>query len=138
MITLVTAIAGTLTGGFATGSAEAANAARITVSPPSAFDAPTAKKGGVMNPVATCTNWRVEPRMKWTLTRDETGISQTYRWRGTLPGLYFPRVPVGTYHSKTRVTCRGNTVTRTHQHASSRRLPPPPSPAESSAGSTAA
>ena len=46
-----------------------------------------------MNPLATCSNWRVEPRMKWTLTRDETGTSQTFRWRGALPGLYFPRIP---------------------------------------------
>jgi len=114
-ITLVTVIAGTLAAGFATGSAEAADSTRITVTRPSTFDAPTAKRGGIMNPLATCSNWRVEPRMKWTLTRDETGTSRTFRWRGALPGLYFPRVRVGTYHSETRVTCRGNTVTRTHQ-----------------------
>ena len=41
------------------------------------------------------------------------GYTRTYRWKGALPGVYFPRVKVGTYRSTTTAWCRTNKATRT-------------------------
>ncbi len=81
---------------------------------PAAVDAPTGQKGGVLNPLVSCTRYTVDPRVKWTLTSVKTGKSHTYRWTGALPGMYFPRVRVGAYRSKTTAWCRGERLTRTH------------------------
>ncbi|MEV7431848.1 hypothetical protein AB0N29_19710 [Nocardioides sp. NPDC092400] len=70
-----------------------------------AFDAPIDAKGGVMNPVPYCSNYRTEPRVRWVLANAETGYSRTFRWRGSLPGLYFPRVEAGTYRSTVVAWC---------------------------------
>lgn len=95
----------------ATGQAASATV-RVTISNPAVFDAPIGEKGGISNPVASCTNYRVEPRTKWTLTNTDTGWTRTYRWTGALPGMYFPRVPVGTYESTTTGKCRKVEKTR--------------------------
>lgn len=87
---------------------------RPRIPKPQAFDAPTGGKGGISNPVANCTDYRVEPRTKWTLTSLATGRSRTYSWRGAYPGMYFPRVEPGEYRSKTSVKCRAQSLTRTH------------------------
>jgi hypothetical protein len=96
------------------GGASAAAGVQPRIPKPVAVDAPTAEKGGVLNPFVSCTRYTVEPRVKWTLTRVKTGKSHTYRWTGALPGMYFPRVAVGRYRSKTTGRCRGNQLTRVH------------------------
>lgn len=70
-----------------------------------AFDAPINEKGGIMNPVPYCSNYHTEPRARWVLTNTETGYSRTFKWRGSYPGLYFPRVKVGRYRSTTVAWC---------------------------------
>ena len=84
---------------------------RVRISNAAAFDAPIGEKGGISNPMASCSNYRVEPKITWTLTNTDTGWTRTYRWTGDLPGVYFPRVAVGTYESTTTGKCR--TVERT-------------------------
>ena len=78
-----------------------------------AYGAPTGKKGGVKNPVGWCSNYRVDPRVRWTLRNPDTGYSRTFRWRGVLPGIAFPRVEVGTYTSRTVARCRDRKKVRT-------------------------
>lgn len=40
-------------------------------------------------------------------TYTQTGWTRAFRWTGALPGLYFPRVAVGTYKARTTVWCAG-------------------------------
>lgn len=75
-----------------------------------AFDAPVGGKGGIMSPYVSCSNYRIEPRVRWTVTRLATGRSRTYRWTGALPGMHFPRVAVGRYRVRTVATCRGTSA----------------------------
>ena len=89
---------------MAPGHAQAAPRPHIGM--PEAFGAPTGAKGGVKNPPVWCSNFRVEPRVRWTLRNPESGYSETFRWRGVLPGIAFPRVEVGTYTSRTVARCR--------------------------------
>ncbi len=100
----------------AAGSAQPGDRARVTTSigPALAFDAPIDGKGGIENPVAWCSD-SSDPRTVWTLTNVGTGWSATYRWRGTLPGMYFPRVPVGVYRSETTAWCHGVSKSRTQR-----------------------
>ncbi|GHJ59203.1 hypothetical protein NOK12_17210 [Nocardioides sp. OK12] len=103
-----------LTVGFpAVTHAEDAVAPRI--SPPSAVPAPKGEQGGVMSPYVSCSANNVEPRVKWVLTDLGTEESQTYRWRGALPGAHFPRVDVGRYRSRTTAWCRGTKSSRVHR-----------------------
>lgn len=76
------------------------------ISQAAAFDAPAGGKGGISNPVVWCSDYS-EPTTTWTLTNLDSGWSRTWSWRGSLPGYYFPRVPVGEYRSETLGTCRG-------------------------------
>jgi len=66
----------------------------------------------VKNPVAWCSGHRVEPRVRWTLRNPEGHYSRTFRWRGVLPGIAFPRVEVGTYTSRTVARCGGRKKVR--------------------------
>lgn len=95
------------------GAAEA-QGVRPRIPAPVAVDAPTGHKGGVLNPFVSCSAYTVEPRVTWRLTSVETGRSHTYRWTGALPGVHFPRVPVGVYRSTTTARCHGARLTRTH------------------------
>ena len=94
----------TVTGTVTVGQAQAAPTPRISEA--EAHGAPVGKKGGVTNPVAWCSGYRVDPRVRWTLRNPDTGYSRTFRWRGALPGIAFPRVEVGTYTSRTVARCR--------------------------------
>ena len=96
-----------------TSTAEPANRAAVKtrIGPASPFDAPIGKKGGVENPVAWCSDYS-SPRTRWTVTNTTTGWTKTYRWTGSLPGMYFPRVPVGQYKSRTVAKCHGVAKTR--------------------------
>lgn len=79
-----------------------------------AFDAPRGGKGGISNPVVWCSDY-TEPTTTWTLTNTQTGWTRTWSWKGSLPGYYFPRVPVGTYKSETNGKCRGVENSRSQQ-----------------------
>ena len=83
------------------------------IGPASVFRAPIGEKGGIANPVASCRSYSVEVRTRWVLTNTDTGNSHTYRWRGTLPNYYFPRVRVGHYKSVTTAWCGTAKATRT-------------------------
>ena len=112
-VVAVVALATAAPAGAAQDSGRAASApVRVKISNAAAFDAPIGKKGGISNPVASCSNYRVEPRTAWTLTNTDTGWTRTYRWTGSLPGMYFPRVRVGTYESSTTGRCRTVEKTR--------------------------
>ena len=76
------------------------------ISPAPAFDAPAGGKGGISNPVVWCSDYS-DPKTTWTLTNLESGWTETWSWRGSYPGYYFPRVPAGEYRSETLGTCRG-------------------------------
>lgn len=102
------------TQGAAPADASATSAARPRISTAGAYDAPIGKRGGITNPVAWCSDFQVEPRTVWTLTNARTGWTRTWRWQGSLPGMHFPRVDVGTYWSRTTATCGQETRTR-HQ-----------------------
>lgn len=78
-----------------------------------AFGAPTGQRGGVENPVAFCDNPSLEPRTRWVLRNPDSGYSRTFRWRGALPGVAFPRVAVGTYVSRTTAWCGRQQAVRT-------------------------
>lgn len=95
--------------------AHAEEAVTPRISSPSAVPAPKNEQGGVQSPYVTCSKNQVEPRVKWVLTSLETDESETYRWRGSLPGAHFPRVDVGRYRSRTTAWCRGNRSSRVHQ-----------------------
>lgn len=92
--------------------AQAATTATPDISTPAAFGAPTKARGGIMNPYVWCSNYSVEPRVKWVLTNNDSGYSRTFTWKGALPGLYFPRVKVGTYRSTTTAWCKDNKARR--------------------------
>ena len=96
----------------ASDSTQASARAQIKISGAAAFDAPIGARGGISNPVASCPNYRVEPKTAWTLANTDTGLTHTYRWTGSFPGMYFPRVPVGTYKSTTTARCHRNEKTR--------------------------
>jgi hypothetical protein len=113
-LALVTVLA-PVTANAVGGEEQRAVPVRPRIPAPAAFDAPTGGKGGISNPVASCTNYRVEPRTTWTLTSVASGWSKSWSWRGTLPGMYFPRVEPGDYRSKTTVRCRTQSKTRTHR-----------------------
>ena len=95
------------------GGASAQSGPRPVIQDAQAFRAPIDGKGGIENPFVSCTNYRVEPRVRWVLENTATGYTRTYRWKGALPGVYFPRVKVGTYRSTTTAWCRTNKATRT-------------------------
>lgn len=78
-----------------------------------AFGAPVGGKGGVTNPVTSCASYQVETRNRWVLSNADSGYSRTFRWRGTLPGIAFPRVAVGTYTSETTAWCGRHRAVRT-------------------------
>lgn len=73
--------------------------------------APTGEKGGLMNPVVWCTNHR-EPRVRTVVEGIDNDFRRVWRYRGSLPGLYFPRVEVGRYRLTTRGVCGQKTATR--------------------------
>jgi len=112
---VVAALAAALTFPVGVASADVAPAERsrvtVRIGTTPAFDAPIGRKGGVENPVALCSDYS-DPKSEWTLTNTETGWSRTYEWVGSLPGMYFPRVPVGEYLSESSATCRRVTRTR--------------------------
>ena len=112
---LLVAVLAPATANAARADQERAVPVRPRIPAPAAFDAPAGGKGGVSNPVANCTNYRVEPRTRWTLTSVATGWSRTWSWRGALPGMYFPRVKPGIYRSETTVKCRTQSRSRTHR-----------------------
>jgi hypothetical protein len=89
-------------------------AVRPAIEKPDAVDAPAGGRGGVMNPFVSCTGYRVDPRVRWTLTSVGTGVAHTYTWTGAYPGMYFPRVRPGTYRSHTIAWCRGTRLVRDH------------------------
>jgi hypothetical protein len=95
------------------GHAAVAAASQLRIGPAVAFRAPIGQKGGITNPVATCPSNGVEARTRWVLTNTHSGTSHTYRWRGALPDLYFPRVPVGHYKSVTTAWCPTSKANRT-------------------------
>ncbi len=92
--------------------AQAEGSVTPRISSPSAVPAPKNQQGGVMSPYVDCFKSGAEPRVKWVLTSLATDESQTYRWRGALPGAHFPRVDVGRYHSRTTAWCRGTKASR--------------------------
>lgn len=96
-------------------AAHAEEAVRAKISPPSAVPAPKDEQGGVLSPYVSCPEGQGAPRVKWVLTSLATEESQTYRWRGALPGVHFPRVDAGPYHSRTVAWCRGDKTTRVHE-----------------------
>jgi hypothetical protein len=98
---------------FAGATAPAHAATTPHIGPALAYSAPTAQKGGIENPVAYCDNHNVEPRTRWVLKNPDTGYSRTFRWRGALPGIAFPRVAVGTYTSRTTAWCGRHEAVRT-------------------------
>lgn len=71
-----------------------------------AIRAPIGAKGGVESPYVYCANSPASPKVRWVLTNTNTGRSLTYRWHGVNPTMRVPRVPVGTYKSKTTAWCR--------------------------------
>lgn len=86
---------------------------RAHVPPPKALDAPIGKKGGLTGPEVSCANPGVEPRVRWRVTRVETGRRWVRRY-DSVPGRPLLRVPPGTYRSRTTVTCGRARVVRRH------------------------
>ncbi|WP_141015568.1 hypothetical protein [Nocardioides sambongensis] len=73
--------------------------------------APIGKKGGLMNPVVWCPSGQ-EPRIRTEVTGLDTDFHVVWRYRGTLPGMFFPRVAVGRYELATKARCGRRTATR--------------------------
>lgn len=96
-------------------AAHSEDAAQARISPPSAVPAPKGEQGGVLSPYVSCPGGKAGPRVKWVLTSLATDEAQTYRWRGAFPGVHFPRVDVGRYHSRTTAWCRGDRTSRVHR-----------------------
>ena len=109
----VVVTAATLAVALSVGGASAQAGPRPVIHDAQAFRAPVDGRGGIESPYVSCTNYRVEPRVRWVLENTATGSTHTYRWKGALPGVYFPRVRVGTYRSTTTAWCRSNRATRT-------------------------
>lgn len=84
----------------------------VRISPAIVFDAPTGGKGGITNAVVWCRNYRVEARTTMTIINLDTGWRRTHRWRGSLPGYWFPRVVVGHYKVKTVGRCGAHVASR--------------------------
>ncbi len=95
--------------------AQAESPATPRISAAYGVPAPKNEQGGVQSPYVSCSKNQVAPRVKWVLTNLETDESNTYRWRGALPGVHFPRVDVGTYRSRTTAWCNGNKASRVHE-----------------------
>lgn len=90
--------------------------------------APIGERGGLMNPVVWCADGR-SPKVRTVVTGVDSEFRRVFDYRGSLPGLYFPRVEVGRYKLVTRATCgvtaawRAETVTvreKTHKRTISR------------------
>lgn len=84
-----------------------ARVAGPTISDVPAIDAPIGRKGGMQNTFVSCAGGRAEPRAVMKIRNPETGWKKTFRWTGALPGLYSPRVEVGTYRVTTKAWCAG-------------------------------
>lgn len=85
-----------------TGSADAASDPQIADT--RVERAPIGKKGGLMNPVASCQS-DSEPRVKTVVEGLDNDFAVTWKYRGALPGLYFPRLDVGRYRLTTQAWC---------------------------------
>ena len=73
--------------------------------------APTGQKGGLMNPVVWCPSG-ADPRVRTVVTSLTNDFHDVWKYRGTLPGLYFPRVAVGRYQLTTKARCGGKSASR--------------------------
>jgi len=73
--------------------------------------APMGEQGGLMNPVVWCPDFR-EPKVRTVARGLDSGFHKVWRYRGSLPGLYFPRVEVGRYRLTTKARCGGTTAKR--------------------------
>lgn len=78
-----------------------------------AFDAPTEERGGIMTPLVSCSDYRIEPRVRSTISAVDGTYRKTFRWTGSYPGAYFPRVAVGEYKVITVAKCDGVRRSRT-------------------------
>lgn len=103
------AMASVVAGSF---TASATDDAKASLAPPrpvigkaTAFGAPTDEDGGISSPYVYCTGHNVEPRVRWDLTDEETGETETFRWTGALPNVAFPRVEPGHYTSYAVARC---------------------------------
>lgn len=66
--------------------------------------APIGQKGGLMNPVVWCPSG-AEPAVRTIVEGLDNNFRAVWRYRGSLPGLYFPRVAVGRYELSTEARC---------------------------------
>jgi hypothetical protein len=73
--------------------------------------APIGKKGGLMNPVVWCPSG-AEPRVRTVVEGVTNDFHDVWRYRGTLPGLFFPRVRVGRYQLSTTARCQRKVAKR--------------------------
>lgn len=97
------------------GVAQAASPTPV-VGAPAAFDAPIGKRGGAMNPGASCDgDYALTPRMRWRVVNDATGAVTSFGWFDAYPGMRFPRLEVGTYTSRVVVRCGSSRATGTHR-----------------------
>lgn len=67
--------------------------------------APIGQKGGLMNPVVWCPSG-ANPRVRTVVEGITNDFNEVWKYRGSLPGLYFPRVEVGRYRLTTQASCR--------------------------------
>jgi hypothetical protein len=73
--------------------------------------APIGQKGGLMNPVVWCPSG-ANPRVRTVVEGITNDFNEVWKYRGSLPGLYFPRVQVGRYQLSTQASCGQNTAKR--------------------------
>lgn len=91
-----------LTAHAPTASAQARDRAQISET--RVERAPIGQKGGLMNPVAWCRSG-ARPRVRTVVTGLDNRFRRVWRYRGSYPGMYFPRVAVGRYRLTTRASC---------------------------------
>lgn len=93
--------------------ATAAEAGKPKIADTRVERAPIGKKGGLMNPVAWCPNYATSPRVRTVVKGLDNSFRRVWKYRGSLPGMYFPRVAVGRYVLSTTAKCGRATARRT-------------------------
>lgn len=58
-----------------------------------------------MNPVAWCPDHVTRPKVRTVVRGLDNGFRRVWRYRGSYPGRYFPRVEVGRYRLTTKAWC---------------------------------
>jgi hypothetical protein len=112
LLVAASVVAGSCVATVAQGAEASPAPPRAVIGKATAFGAPTGKDGGISNPFVYCTGGKVEPRVRWVLTHEETGEKETFRWTGSLPNVAFPRVEPGHYISYAVARCGDARATR--------------------------